>query len=189
MPSRFDPAPVGDNQIWQTRLVSIGIGARVLDLEDAVGKVQSDVAQAVLARSLIETAALLFRLWELVRDQWGSPEFETTLESIGLGSRDNATDYKSINVLTCIDRCDRFLTARGYNSGGVREIYDGLSEAGHPNWVGAGLAYIDTANLAVRTQGEFEPRTVKVAVEISVAVAAYALDAIVAELDGFETKR
>jgi hypothetical protein len=58
-----------------------------------------------------------------------------------LGSRDGSTDYKSLNIVTILQKSDRRYP-------GIFEIYEGLCESAHPNYEGlcAGYSKIDHEN-------------------------------------------
>lgn len=95
------------------------------------------VPAIVLVRSLIETTALLYSLYErtqgfLIRKDVA--EYDQFLMSCLVGSRDKEAKYQSINVLNHIDRFERLVP-------GFRQMYDSLSEYAHPNWAGLKGAY------------------------------------------------
>ena len=57
---------------------------------------------------------------------------------------------KPLNILTCIDRADKYLDAhcfRGKTTGMLRDGYDWLSEFAHPNFLSNNSAFtVDKAN-------------------------------------------
>jgi hypothetical protein len=92
----------------------------------------------VLTRSIFESVSLIFFLHQKVEkflSDRNQEELNAFLKRGTLGSKNNDTEYESINVLTAIDKLDKKYR-------GLREMYDALSEHSHPNWAGTFGSYI-----------------------------------------------
>jgi hypothetical protein len=105
---------------------------------------RDDLAVAgILARALIESAALAWRLMEILdaRQKHSPEQLHDLLRRLLLGSKRWPEFPEAMHILGCIDRMDKKVP-------GVRSCYDGLSEIAHPNWHGvSGLfAGIDQAH-------------------------------------------
>ncbi len=90
------------------------------------------VATAVLARSVVETAAALWYLARSVQsavDTGQSDGVKQQVVRLLHGSRTTPEAPLATNVLTFVDAVERQV-------GGFRHAYDGLSEMAHPNWAG-----------------------------------------------------
>lgn len=94
----------------------------------------------ILLRSAFETLAILIHLNQLMRQVVsGNLNFHTFSEKttiLLLGTRDNSSPYKSINIVTILQKCDKKYP-------GIFEIYEGLSESAHPNYEGLSGGYTD----------------------------------------------
>lgn len=88
-------------------------------------------AAAILTRGVTESAALVWRLRELLdaRHMQTEEQLHETLMRILLGTKSWNDFPDPINVLTCLDRMEKRVP-------GVRHAYDSLSEFAHPNWRG-----------------------------------------------------
>jgi hypothetical protein len=88
-------------------------------------------AAALLSRATVESAALAWKLMEVLDDrQKLSPqELNDTLIRMLVGSRLWPDGPQALQILSCIDRMDKKVP-------GVRKSYDMLSEIAHPNWRG-----------------------------------------------------
>jgi len=96
-------------------------------------------AAALLARATVESAALAWKLMEVL-DDWQklSPKnLNGILMRMLVGSRIWPDGPQALNVLSCIDRMDKKVP-------GVRKSYDILSEIVHPNWRGVFGMYAKT---------------------------------------------
>ncbi len=112
-------------------------------------KLLSDLNQLLGARILLcsafETLAVLIHLNQLMRNVVaGDLDFHTFSDKttiLLLGSRDASTPYKSLNIVTILQKCDRKYP-------GIFEIYEGLCESAHPNYEGlsGGYTQIDHKN-------------------------------------------
>ncbi|MDY6978707.1 MAG: hypothetical protein SV201_02395 [Pseudomonadota bacterium] len=99
----------------------------------------------IVLRSAFETLAVLIYLNQLMRKVVsGEVEFyvfsdKTT--TLLLGSRDDSTPYKSLNIVTILQKCDSKYP-------GLFEIYEGLCESAHPNHEGlsGGYSKVDHKN-------------------------------------------
>ena len=96
-------------------------------------------AAALLARATVESAAIAWKLMELLDDrQKMSPkELNEVLTRLLAGSRLWDDGPQALQILSCIDRMDKKVP-------GVRKSYDVLSEIAHPNWRGVFGMYSKT---------------------------------------------
>ena len=92
----------------------------------------------ILLRSSFETLALLVYLNKLmdnvVKGTLSYSEFSDKTTQIILGSKDESTSYKSVNILTVIERADKKYQ-------GLLKSYQELSESVHPNYDGLSNGY------------------------------------------------
>ena len=97
------------------------------------------VAAALLTRGTVESAALAWKLMEVLDDrQKLSPqELNEVLMRMLAGSRIWDDGPQALQILSCIDRMDK-------TAPGVRKSYDILSEIAHPNWRGVFGMYSKT---------------------------------------------
>jgi hypothetical protein len=112
-------------------------------------KLLSDLNQLlgarILLRSAFETLAVLIHLNQLIRNVVAGDlnfhAFSDKTTILLLGSRDESTPYKSLNIVTILQKCDRKYL-------GIFEIYEGLCESAHPNYEGlsGGYTQIDHEN-------------------------------------------
>lgn len=96
-------------------------------------------AAALLARATVESAALAWKLMEVLDDrQKLSPkDLHEVLMRMLVGSRLWNDGPQALQILGCIDRMDKRVS-------GVRKSYDILSEIAHPNWRGVFGMYSKT---------------------------------------------
>lgn len=99
----------------------------------------------ILLRSAFETLAMLIYLNQLIQ-QVVNGELDYQLFSdktsiLLLGSRNESTEHKSLNIVTILSKCDKKYP-------GIGKWYSDLSEAAHPNFDGmvTGYSKIDHAN-------------------------------------------
>ncbi len=94
---------------------------------------------ALLARATIESAALGWKLMEVLDDRGKLPpqELNDTLMRMLVGSRLWSDGPQALQILSCIDRMNKRVA-------GVRKSYDMLSEIAHPNWRGVFGMYAET---------------------------------------------
>lgn len=100
-------------------------------------KSQQLIPAFLVVRALMETVALLYHLHKRIVfaiDQGKIAQLEKFLETAALGSRDDATPIKATNILTALDKLNS-------EYGGVRKMYDSLSEFCHPNFSGVLASY------------------------------------------------
>jgi hypothetical protein len=96
----------------------------------------------ILLRSAFETVAVLIYLNQLIQqvldDQLDFHQFAEKTSVLLLGSRDGSTPYKSLNIVTILEKCEV-----GYP--GIVRLYSALSESAHPNHEGmmSGYSRID----------------------------------------------
>ena len=110
------------------------------------------VPSCILARSLMETAGMIFWLDHRVAAVIESGELKdinTFLMRGSVGQREGldgeGDKFEALSALTGIDH-----TVEEYD--GFREMYDGLSEFAHPNWSGTmgAYGYNDKENMSVK---------------------------------------
>jgi hypothetical protein len=96
-------------------------------------------AAALLARATVESAALAWRLMEVLddRQKLSRQELNDILMKMLVGSRLWSDMPQALQILSCIDRMDKKVP-------GVRKSYDILSEIAHPNWRGVFDMYAKT---------------------------------------------
>jgi hypothetical protein len=94
---------------------------------------------ALLARAITESAALVWKLMEVLdeREKYSAPELNDLLMRFLVGSKRWSDFPQPFQILTCIDRMDKKVP-------GVRASYDALSEIAHPNWLGVFGMYSKT---------------------------------------------
>jgi len=96
----------------------------------------------ILLRSGFETLATLIYLNQLLqRVLDGSLNFHAFGQATSillLGSRNNSTEHKSLNIITVLEKCDKRYP-------GITRLYAELSESAHPNYEGlcSGYSKID----------------------------------------------
>lgn len=99
----------------------------------------------ILLRSAFETLAVLIHLNQLMRNvvsgEMNFHDFSHKTTILLLGSRDGTTEFKSLNIVTILEKCDRKYP-------GIFELYEGLCESAHPNYEGlsGGYTQIDHKN-------------------------------------------
>jgi hypothetical protein len=94
---------------------------------------------AILARAIVENAALTWKLMELLdtREQYSAKDLSESLTRLLVGSRKWEDLPKAFQILSSVDRMDKRIS-------GVRASYDSLSEIAHPNWAGVLGLYSET---------------------------------------------
>ena len=97
----------------------------------------------ILLRSALETIAMLvylnIKMQALMERKITLDEFREITSQLMLGSKNESTQFSSINIVTIITKhCERRYE-------GIAEIYADLSESAHPNYDGvcSGYSYID----------------------------------------------
>ncbi|MEX0660847.1 MAG: hypothetical protein WEA58_12335 [Balneolaceae bacterium] len=97
-------------------------------------KFENYLSSAILIRSLMETASVLFLVEERIERNLNSFNCEETdkfLMKILVGGKLKSYEYFAYNCLKAIDKVD----GKKYDQ--FREMYDQLSEFAHPNWAGS----------------------------------------------------
>jgi hypothetical protein len=97
---------------------------------DALAK--DDVAAGILlTRAVIESAAFIWRLKELLEDRhkYSPDDLRDKFEKMLLGWKNDPDFPKAFNILTMVDHMNKQFPD-------VRDRYDELSEFAHPNWSG-----------------------------------------------------
>ncbi len=90
------------------------------------------VSGKILTRSLFETTSVLGFLYykiAIFNKDKNIESFNQMIMCVMLGSKDGATEYESINILTIIDKINKEFD-------GYRDSYNALSEYSHPNFLG-----------------------------------------------------
>jgi hypothetical protein len=91
------------------------------------------LAARIITRSAVETVAVLaytnYSMDQLALGKLKFSEFSDRTQALLAGSKNHSTPYDAVNVLKMIDRLDK-------DFGGIRDIYDSLSEFAHPNYDG-----------------------------------------------------
>jgi len=94
----------------------------------------------ILLRSAFETVAILIYLNQITRKVLSGTlnfhEFSDNTSTLLLGSRDDTTPHKAINIITIIEKCDSRYP-------GIKSLYAALSESAHPNYEGTCIGYSD----------------------------------------------
>ena len=146
---------------WKAVVLYQCLVRRVLEAADgtALGWNERNLLTAItMARSLIETTAALHDLSENLKDavsRESLDDVDAILMSRMFAWRTApgvAEDIPtSTNVLTLIDRLDRWLKQRGASAALIRRFYEDVSEFAHPNYLGISQIYTDNdyANLSV----------------------------------------
>jgi hypothetical protein len=87
----------------------------------------------ILLRSGFESLATLIYLNQLTRNvldgKLNFHLFAAKTSTLLLGSRNETTEFKSINIVTVLEKCDKQYP-------GLRQIYADLSESAHPSYEG-----------------------------------------------------
>ena len=96
-------------------------------------------AAALLSRATVESAALAWRLMEVLDDRHklSREDLNDILVKMLVGSRLWSDMPQALQILSCIDRMNKKVP-------GVRKSYDILSEMAHPNWHGVFGMYAKT---------------------------------------------
>lgn len=94
----------------------------------------------ILLRSAFESIAVLIYLNQLTRNvlenELGFHEFSKKTATLLLGSRDDSTPHKSLNIVTILEKSNKRYP-------GILELYGALSESAHPNYEGTCIGYAD----------------------------------------------
>lgn len=117
----------------------------ILEQSFALHQQSHALGARILLRSGLETLAILIYLNQLKSNildgSLNFHEFDKKTAKLLLGSRNQTTKHKSINIVTVLEKCDKTYP-------GVRVLYEMLSEAAHPNCEGTlhGYSSIDFDN-------------------------------------------
>lgn len=130
-------------QVSLRRIVDLAEGAESFFREGRL------VPGCTLTRSVVETVALHYTVWEKLTSHTETVDFRgahTLLMSVVFGRRDKGDDWpnKSVNVLTAIDHLDKQFP-------GFRSEYDRLSEYLHPGLAGGYGIYVRTEGAGLRS--------------------------------------
>lgn len=94
----------------------------------------------ILLRSAFETLAILIYLNQITRkvlfDELNFHEFSDKTSTLLLGSRDDSTPLKALNIMTVIEKCNSRYPD-------IQNLYAQLSESAHPNYTGVCIGYSD----------------------------------------------
>ena len=108
------------------------------------------LAAAILIRSTMETTAMLYYVYDkmkLVVEKNDVGDIDEYLMRVMLGCKEKEDLAKPINVLTAVQKVDKWLnkvkpeSAKGNTKNPFMGFYDGLSDYTHPNWYGGLGAY------------------------------------------------
>ena len=109
----------------------------------------------ILLRSAFETVAILIYLNQITRNVLaGSLDFHKFSDKTSillLGSRDESTPHKALNIMTVIEKCNSRYP-------GIKNLYAVLSESAHPNYEGICIGYsnIDRENYTTTYSNKWE---------------------------------
>lgn len=147
LPSHVSVLDLGVKQLTPHKAVVVRGG--LLWRSEELGRAACDVlehgeavAGILLSRAVLENAAMIWRLYDLLnaRSKMSADDLDKTLSRMLLGSRREGSQ-EAINILTMVDRLEK-------QHNGIRKIYDALSEFAHPNFDGVTRSYtiLDTQN-------------------------------------------
>ncbi len=92
----------------------------------------------ILLRSALETVAILIYLNQITRKVLAGTldfhDFSDNTSTLLLGSRDNSTSIKSLNIVSVLGKCNSRYP-------GIEDLYAKLSESAHPNYEGVCIGY------------------------------------------------
>lgn len=117
-----------DKNLYTHTLLVIGILNRAYEFTDsAIWSIDNNRPQTTtsLFRNLIETLGFAYYFWEQTLPSKRNNVCKKIL-SLLFGSRQNGTEFQSVNVLTCIDKAVKMFPQ-------LRQSYDDVSEVVHPN--------------------------------------------------------
>ena len=109
----------------------------------------------ILLRSAFETVAVLIYLNQQMRKVLDGSldfhEFSDKTATLLLGSRDESTPHKSLNIVTILEKCDARYP-------GLMKFYAMLSESAHPNYEGTSVGYsdIDRTNYVISFSNKWQ---------------------------------
>lgn len=113
---------------------------RSCELADATlteAALERGVSSTILVRSLYESAAMLRYVDDFIVRTCQSDDpskVDDTVMKLLMASRWEDWEHQSINIMTAISKIDRELP-------GGSQIYAGMSEVAHPNWLGTAGAF------------------------------------------------
>jgi hypothetical protein len=126
--------------IYMHTLLVWGLLNRTYELTDsaiwAIEKKRPQTATHML-RALIETLGFTYYIMEELQKATHPSNLHEKITAFFMGSRHPEAKFKSVNILTCIDKATKLFPH-------LREVYDQLSEVVHPN--SASLAYSGMAD-------------------------------------------
>jgi hypothetical protein len=120
-------------------------------------------AGILLTRAVLESAAVIWRLKEILEDRcsYSPADLDDKFEKMLLGWKSDFDFPRSFNILTMIAHLDQQFR-------GVRARYDELSEFAHPNWSGVfGLFSVTDGETYITQFGRGLRRTPSAAKEIA----------------------
>lgn len=150
---RMDRLPVSEAHLqskvaWKYHVQQQAFVHRLCDLaEPAIDEWMRGrtLAALILGRALVETVAVLHvfvRETQRLTEDGDVAKLDDWVMKVLFGGRykEWGREYQAINVLTALDKLGKELD-------GVRDHYENLSEAVHPNAQGLGQFYSDTSTL------------------------------------------
>lgn len=137
LPKRVDPAFISHKSKIPYKMLDARASLLWRSFEMSENAYQSlnnhNIASGILlARGLVETSSILWHLNKKVAlaiTNKDIDEFDSNVMNILLGSRNDITEIKAVNILTIIDKIDNEFEGYKFN-------YNLLSEYAHPNWSG-----------------------------------------------------
>ena len=144
LPSGYDISSISTTAKIPMKVLSLreALIYRIFEISEAATKLYSEeqfVASCILARSAMETTAMLFWLQKRVQrviSENAVDDIDIWLMRAFLGDRDSAITgkYDALSVLTGVDKVETV-----YH--GFRNQYEFISEFTHPNWAGTFGSY------------------------------------------------
>ncbi|ENX44302.1 hypothetical protein [Acinetobacter sp. NIPH 2100] len=145
---------------WRVVLLRETVAWRVQDLLEQSSVLFNQkliLGARILLRSAFETLAILIYLNQNMRSVLAGKvnfhDFSEKTSQLLLGSRDNSTDYASINILTVLNKADKRYS-------GLEQWYAALSESAHPNYEGmlSGYSTNDTGSVITYFENRWDDR-------------------------------
>lgn len=124
---------------------------RIVDLAEAticLCREGRGMGAGILARSVLETTAILYVLREMVDkvvENRSIGELDSSVMAMLFGSKNKKTPVVAFNILTVIGKMDKKFT-------GILDHYGNLSEVAHPNYAGVLGSYAAVGPLRLQLQ-------------------------------------
>ncbi|CRM74275.1 hypothetical protein [Pseudomonas sp. 24 E 13] len=131
---------------WRSLLLRESVAWRLQDLlaqSYHLHNSSHSLGARILLRSAFETIAVLIHLnrsmRQVVAGNMSFHEFSDHSTKLLMGSRDDSTPHKSINILTILEKADKRYP-------GIFKWYSALSESAHPNYEGMLFGYSEKSD-------------------------------------------